>query len=187
MENTKEIEAKYQAELKQADIDHHKPTAGAMSGHIVANLWYFDVKLHQALWYLKGSEAISLQGFYQDLIAENRKQLDELGTILLDENELPPATVAEYTQYTKISEEPRLKYQTASAIVNETAHDFTTANMFIDRAIILAQRENRPVLADFLTKLRGYNNHQTRLLQAQLGKTAWEDLVEVDDDDEDED
>lgn len=184
MENTPEIEAKYQAELKQADLDHHKPTAGAMCGHIVANLWYFDVKLHQALWYLKGDQALALQDFYQNLLDENRHQLDELGAILLDENELPPATVAEYTQYTKMTEDPRMKYQTANAVIDETAHDFTTANMFIDRAIILAQRENRPVLADYLTKMRGYNNRQTRLLQAQLGKTAWEDLVEVDDDED---
>lgn len=184
MKLTAEIEAKYQTELKQADIDHHKPTAGAMCGHIVANLWYFDVKLHQALWYLKGSGTIELQHFYQELISENRQQLDELGAILLDENELPPATVTEYTQYTKISEEPRLKYQSVTAILDETAHDFTTADMFIDRAIILAQREQRPVLANYLTQLRGYNNRKTRLLQAQLGKTAWEDLVEVDDDED---
>lgn len=185
MENKTEIEAKYQAELKQTDIDHHKPTAGAMCGHIVANFWYFDVKLHQAFWYLKGSEALALQSFYQELIAQNRQQLDELGEILLDENELPPATVAEYTQYTKIAEEPRLKYQSATIILNETAHDFTTANLFIDRAIILAQREQRPVLANFLIEVRAYNNRQTRLIQAQLGKTAWEGLVEIDEDDED--
>jgi hypothetical protein len=28
----------FEAEVKQADIDHHTPTAGAMTGHIVANL-----------------------------------------------------------------------------------------------------------------------------------------------------
>lgn len=180
-----EIDAKYQAELRQADLDHHKPTAGAMAGHIVANLWYFDVKLHQAVWFVKGAQALQLQDFYETLIQENRQQLDDLGAILLDENELPPATVAEYMKYTKMSEDARLKYVTAADLVNETAHDYTTANMFIDRAIILAQRENRPALANFLINLRGSNNHRTRQLQALIGKTAWEDLVEVDEDDED--
>lgn len=180
-----EIEAKYQAELKQADIDHHKPTAGAMIGHIVANMWYFDVKLHQALWFVKGLQALQLQGFYRELIAENRQQLDELGELLLDENQLPPATVAEYTQYTKMSEDARLKYVSAAELVAETAQDYTTANLFIDRAIILAQRENRPALAAFMTSLRGANNRRTRQLQALLGKTAWEGLVEEDDDEDD--
>jgi hypothetical protein len=31
-------EEAYKAELKRSDIDHHKPTAGAMVGHIIANL-----------------------------------------------------------------------------------------------------------------------------------------------------
>lgn len=50
---TKLVEEKYQAEVKQADIDHHTPTAGAMTGHIVANLRILDVKLHQAKWFMK--------------------------------------------------------------------------------------------------------------------------------------
>lgn len=28
-------EEKYQAELKQSDLDHHQPTAAAMTGHII--------------------------------------------------------------------------------------------------------------------------------------------------------
>ena len=31
-------EEKYQAELKQSDLDHHQPTAAAMTGHIISNL-----------------------------------------------------------------------------------------------------------------------------------------------------
>lgn len=36
----------YQAELKQADQDHHTPTAGAMTGHILANLWLHQQKVN---------------------------------------------------------------------------------------------------------------------------------------------
>ncbi|WP_164507864.1 Dps family protein [Lacticaseibacillus suibinensis] len=179
------IEDQYQAELKQADIDHHKPTAGAMTGHILANLWYLDVKLHQIAWYVKGDSAFAVAAYYQDLIAENRKQIDELGELLLDENQIAPSTVAEFTQYTKIPETGALKYHTASDMVDATAHDYTTANMFIDRAIKLAERENRPAMANFLTNMRGYNNQVIRKLQSFLGKTAWEGLVEEDDDDDD--
>ena len=31
-------EEKYQAELKQSNLDHHQPTAAAMTGHIISNL-----------------------------------------------------------------------------------------------------------------------------------------------------
>ncbi|WP_125702142.1 ferritin-like domain-containing protein [Lacticaseibacillus daqingensis] len=179
------IEAKYQAEIKQADVDHHKPTAGAMTGHILSNLWVLDVKLHQALWFVHGPQSYALQQAYTDLIALNRSQIDELGGLLLDENELPPATTAEVAAYAKIAEDPRLKYADADAVVAATAQDLTTANLFIDRAIKLAERESRPAMAAFLTQLRASNNTQTRKLQAFLGKTAWEDLVEVDDDEDD--
>ncbi|MFD1485017.1 ferritin-like domain-containing protein [Lacticaseibacillus baoqingensis] len=179
------IEAQYQAEVKQADLDHHKPTAGAMTGHIVANMWYLDVKYHQILWFVKGPQTLALQHLYQALIAQNRAQIDELGAVLLDENQLPPSTVDEYTRYTKIEEEPRLKYESADTMIDTTAHDLTFANLFIDRAIKLAQREERPAMAAYLTKLRGANNRNIRQLQALLGKTAWEGLVEEDDDDDD--
>lgn len=178
------IEAKYQAEVKQADLDHHKPTAGAMTGHIVANMWYLDVKYHQFLWFAKGPQSLAVQALYRDLIAQNRAQLDELGAVLLDENQLPPSTVDEYTRYTKIAEDGRLKYTDAAEMVDTTAHDLTFANMFIDRAIKLAQREERPAMAAYLTKLRGENNRNIRQLQAFLGKTAWEGLVEEDDDED---
>ena len=39
-------EEKYQAELKQSDLDHHKPTAGAMTGHIISNLAVLINKFH---------------------------------------------------------------------------------------------------------------------------------------------
>lgn len=181
----KQIEAKYQAELVQTDKDHHQPTAGAMTGHIVANLWVLDVTFHQALWYAKGPDAIALQPLYRDLIATTRQQLDELGAVLLDENELPPATTAEFAQYAKIDEDPRLKYRSASAFADNTAQLLTMANLFIDRAIALATREKRPVLAATLTTMRGTNNRAIRQFQNFLGKTAWEDLVAADDDDDD--
>lgn len=179
------IEAKYQAEVKQADLDHHKPTAGAMTGHIVANMWYLDVKYHQILWFVKGPQAFQLQQVYRDLIAQNRAQLDALAAVLLDEDQLPPSTVAEYTRYTKVEEDGRLKYADATAMVDATAHDLTFANLFVDRAIKLAEREDRPALAAHLTQLRGENNRNIRQLQAFLGKTAWEGLVEEDDDEDD--
>ncbi|MFD1432133.1 ferritin-like domain-containing protein [Lacticaseibacillus yichunensis] len=179
------IEERYQASVAQADLDHHKPTAGAMTSHIVANLWVLDVKFHQARWFVSGPQTASLQALYQTLIDMVREQLDRLGDLLLDENELPPATTAEIAAYGKIDEEPRLMFSPAETIVDVSAHDLTMANLFIDRAIKLAQREDRPAMAVALTTVRGENNHAIRQLQAILGKTAWEGLRDEDEDDED--
>ncbi|WDC93202.1 hypothetical protein PSR33_10435 (plasmid) [Latilactobacillus curvatus] len=43
MLSNEEIETRYQAEVKQADVDHHTPTAGAMIGHVMANLTIHSV------------------------------------------------------------------------------------------------------------------------------------------------
>ncbi|KRN18174.1 ferritin-like domain-containing protein [Lacticaseibacillus camelliae] len=181
------IDEQYEAEVKQADLDHHKPTAGAMTGHIVANLFVMNVKMHQVAWYVKGEQSLAVADFYQQLIAQNRQQIDEIGEVLLDEDQIVPSTTGEFAKYTGLQEDGRLKYDTAANMVAQTAKDFTTEDMYIDRAIKLAEREERPAMAAYLTKLRGENNQAVRKLQSFLGKTAWEDLVEVDDDDDDED
>jgi DNA-binding ferritin-like protein len=180
-----DVETQYAAELKQADIDHHKPTAGAMTGHILSNLFINNVKLHQTSWYLKGLESVQLKALYQELIEQGRTNYDQLAAILLDENELPPSTVDEYVKYSMLEEDAKNKYLSATDLVDITAHDYATQNMFIDRAIVLAQKETRPAMAVFLTNLRGQNNHAIQTLQAILGKQAWDDLVEIDDEDED--
>lgn len=178
------VEDRYQAEVKQADVDHHTPTAGAMTGHIVANLHVFDVKLHQAKWFLKGTEGVALRPLYTGLIAQTRQDYDDLADVLLDENELPPSTTAEYGEYAMLEEDGRTKYLSATEIVDGTVHDLSTQNLFITRAIKLADKEDRPAMAAFLTTLLGHNNRAIRELQAVLGKTAWEGLVEEDDDED---
>ena len=46
------VEEKFAQEIKQADIDHHKPTAGAMVGHVLANFKLEEMKLIQAQLYV---------------------------------------------------------------------------------------------------------------------------------------
>jgi len=179
------VEEKYQAEVKQADIDHHTPTAGAMTGHIISNLRVLDVKLHQAKWFMKGFEAAAVRPLYDELIDQARKDYDVVAEALLDENELPPSTTEEYSNYKMLDEDGRNKYLTTTELVDITAHDYNTENLFVTRAIKLAQKEDRPALAQTLTTLLKQNNHAIQQLQALLGKAAWEGLVEEDDDDDD--
>ena len=51
------VKARQAAAAKQADHDHHVPTAGAMSGHVLANLAVLQRKLAQFSQTLSGSSS----------------------------------------------------------------------------------------------------------------------------------
>ena len=169
---TTTVEDRYQAELKQSDIDHHTPTAGAMAGHIIANLVVLENKLQQAKWYVKGPERFSLQPQFGQLLIAAQKQRDELGDPLLDEGEIVPSTTSAFTEYTMLEEAGQNKYQTASWLVNNIVNDFETNNLFVTRAIKLSEKEDRPALAQYLTTLLFENNRAIANLQAYLGNDA---------------
>lgn len=176
------IKERYTEELKQSDIDHHVPTAGAMTNHILSNLMVAYVKLTQVKWYVKGPQTFMLREVYQQLLDQNVRQFSELGELLLDEGQKPSSTTAELTKYAMLTEDGAFKYQDAATLVTATIKDFDTANLFVDRAIKLAEKEERPVLADWLITYRGSNNRHIRELQAYLGNEARFGLDEEDDD-----
>ncbi|MFC6181732.1 ferritin-like domain-containing protein [Lactiplantibacillus daowaiensis] len=178
------IDARYAAELKQRDIDHHVPTAGAMTNHILSNLMVEYVKLNQTKWYVKGPQYFDLQRVYERLLAQNTKHFSELAAVLLDEDQKPSSTTAELVKYAMLAEDGAFKYQDATTMITATIKDFDTENLFVDRAIKLAEKETRPALAAWLVAYRGSNNRNMRQLQAYLGQTA---RVGLDEDDEDDD
>ncbi|MFC6165087.1 DNA starvation/stationary phase protection protein [Lactiplantibacillus dongliensis] len=178
------IEDQYAAELKQSDIDHHVPTAGAMTNHILSNLMVEYVKLNQVKWYVKGANYFGLQAEYDRLLQENTAHFAELGDLLLDEAQKPSSTTAELTKYSMLEENGAFKYNDADTLVAATIKDFDTENLFVDRAIKLAEKEERPALAAWLVGYRGSNNRNIRQLQAFVGNEARTGLDEEDDDDD---
>lgn len=180
---TENVEDRYQAELKQADIDHHKPTAGAMTGHIVANLVVLANKLQQAKWYVKGPERFALQPKFKQLLVTVQRQRDELGECLLSEGEIVPSTTKAFTEYTMLTEAGQNRYQNASWLVDKFIHDFETSNLFVSRAIKLSEKENRPALMQYLTSLLFENRKTIADLQAFLGNDARTGLDDEDGDD----
>jgi len=178
------IEDQYAAELKQSDIDHHIPTAGAMTNHILSNLMVEYIKLNQAKWYVKGTDYFSLQTVYAQLLTANVAHFAALGDLLLDENQKPSSTTAELTKYSMLEENGAFKYNDATTMVAATIKDFDTENLFVDRAIKLAEKEERPALAAWLADYRGSNNRSIRQLQAFVGNDARTGLDEEDDDDD---
>ena len=182
---TTTIEDRYAAEKAQTEHDHHVPTAGAMTNHILANLHISIVKFHQVRWSVKGPLALSVRQLLTTYITTYRNQFDALGELLLDEGEIVSTTTTEYHDYNMLQESGDKKYYTATDQLNELIHDADTHNLFIDRAIKLAEKENRPALAAFLVTLRGTNNHIIRELQAVLGNSARTGLDDEDEDDDD--
>ena len=182
---TTTIEDRYAAEKAQTEHDHHVPTAGAMTNHILANLHISIVKFHQVRWSVKGPLALSVRQLLTTYITTYRNQFDALGELLLDEGEIVSTTTTEYHDYNMLQEGGDKKYYTATDQLNELIHDADTHNLFIDRAIKLAEKENRPALATFLVTLRGTNNHIIRELQAVLGNSARTGLDDEDEDDDD--
>ena len=182
---TTTIEDRYAAEKAQTEHDHHVPTAGAMTNHILANLHISIVKFHQVRWSVKGPLALSVRQLLTTYITTYRNQFDALGELLLDEGEIVSTTTTEYHDYNMLQEGGDKKYYAATDQLNELIHDADTHNLFIDRAIKLAEKESRPALATFLVTLRGTNNHIIRELQAVLGNSARTGLDDEDEDDDD--
>lgn len=170
-------------EQTQADQDHHTPTAGAMTGHIVANLEVLSHKLMQSSWYVTGLNRAALRELFANQLQQAQTQLFELGQVLIDEGEMAPSTAQEFADYSMLAEAGELKYETAERMVDQLAHDYYTENLFVTRAIKLAEKEDRPVLAGYLTTLLGSNNHNISELQAMLGRFGLVGLEEEDDED----
>ncbi|WP_283679648.1 ferritin-like domain-containing protein [Lentilactobacillus sp. Marseille-Q4993] len=171
----------FEEEVKQADIDHHTPTAGAMTSHVVSNLVVLATKLQMAKWYVKGTETVTLKKFYSRLLDQARYQTDTLGATLLDEGEITPSTTKEFTEYTMLTENGQDKYEDEKVVLEGLLADFNTENMFVTRAIKLAQKEDKLVLAQELTNLLAANQHNIQTLSAMLGD--WK--IATDEDDED--
>ena len=132
----------------------------------------------------QGPNRFALQSRFGDLLTNAQRQLDALGTQLLAEGEVSPSTTAAFSEYSMLTEAGQNKYQTADWLVDNFIHDFDTSNLFVTRAIKLADKEDRPALAKFLVELLNENQRAIMDLQAYLGREARSGLDE-DDDEED--
>ncbi len=176
-------EEKYQAELVKSERDHHTPTAGAMTGHIISNLVIQQHKLRQTLYYAKGIERDFITRRFPALLAEEGKLVDRLNRLMLDEGEVIPTTSEEFSRYSMLEESGQAKYEAADALIFAAVKDFATQNLFISRGIALAEKEQKYALAAFLKELYGWLKQQIFCLQSFLGNEAADGLTEEEDED----
>lgn len=173
---------KYQAELTQAEHDHHVPTAGAMTGHILSNLAIHRNKLIQARGYVTGAARGLSATWFAGALAEQSELFDQLQQVMLDEGEVVPTTTAEFTKYSMLEESGQLKYEDGATILAGIIADFNTQLMFITRGIALAQKENKYGLEIALKELYSWIRHQIYVV-ARFTDTAVVEKEEDDDED----
>ena len=187
-ENALTPQQMYEREAEQSDRDHHTPTAGAMTGHIIANLFLDILKIRQARWFAKGVTRLFLDAHAQEWISYESAMIDRLDSVLVSDSEMVPTTTAQLTEYGKLTEDPVRKYNPGADQLTDLIHDFDWQLIFVGKAIALADNEGKTALSSTLSDFREWAKRQILEAQLFLGNDPMDGLYkEVDDDDDDED
>ena len=153
-------EEKYQAELKQSNLDHHQPTAAAMTGHIISNLLIHSLKISQASLFAKGPANLFLAEKADGWIAYERQKFDRLNHLLVNNGESIPTITDQFKEYTMLEENGADKYLPGGDQLFALVKDFDTQILFITKAITLANNESWPELSANLTNLMAWIKEQ---------------------------
>lgn len=176
-------EEKYQAELKQSDVDHHTPTAGAMTGHIIANLAIHSLKINQASLFAKGKISLFLGNYAEKWLNFEKAEFEQLNHLLVNNNESIPTTTDQFKELSMLEENGADKYNDGNDQLFVLVKDFDTQILFITKAISLAKQEDWPELAQNLTDLLAWIKEQIDLAQKFLGHDLREGLYNEEEDD----
>ena len=178
------VKARQAAAAKQVDHDHHVPTAGAMSGHVLANLAVLQRKLAQFSQTLSGPSSDGDRELLTQLATQTQQHLTVLVADLAAQGEDFPTTTAEFSEYTMLQEDPAFRFWTNDMKLDAVVNDLDTCQLFVSRAIPLANKENKAVLAADMLQLQRWHEQSILHLQTRLGRevTAGRTLLEEDDD-----
>lgn len=178
----------YEQEAAQSDKDHHTPTAGAMTGHIISNLFLDILKIRQAKLFAKGTTRLFLEQHAAQWIAVETEAIERLDSVLVSDNEMVPTTTEQLNEYGKLTEDPVRKYAAGEDQLTDLIHDFDWQLIFVGKAIALADNEGKTALSSVLSDFRFWAKQQILEAQLFLGNDPTDGLYkEVDDDDDDDD
>lgn len=175
---------RYEQELKQSDIDHHTPTAGAMTGHIIANLLIHSLRISQAKLFAQGPAALFLAQYGDQWIGHEQAVFADLNRLLVNNGERIPTTTDQFKQFTMLEEDGANKYDPGADQLFGLVKDFDTQTLFITKAIALAQQASWPELATALSALLTWIKDQIALTQRFLGHDLRAGLYTEEDDDD---
>ncbi|PWG00881.1 hypothetical protein [Levilactobacillus bambusae] len=172
----------WQAEQSQVDHDHHVPTAGAMTGHVLANLTIHSQKLRQLVGSVKGLESRTLSMLFLEQEQAEHDWVNRISRVMSDMGEAIPTTTAEFQCYTMLEEDGALKFESTANQLSVVVNDLVTQTLFVTRAIKLAEREGQSCLELTLKELDGWLRHQIRVYQQIRGQSVKEAMDEDDED-----
>lgn len=168
----------YQQEQIQSEIDHHSPTAGAMTTHVISNLMVQRIKLFQAKYFLRGASSYDFKNEVNLLIWDLDSIFDDLNQTMIEEGEAIPTTINEFSEFKMLEEQPEFKFEDAETIISSVIMDFRTQLLFVTKAITLADLETKYALKNVLVKLYDRLKSGIFNLQAILGYEVREDEEE---------
>ena len=166
-----DIQEQYEVELKKSYVDPHTPTAGAMTGHILANLWLHQQKINQARLFAKGCASLFLAQYTGEWLNTERQYFDRI-----------PTTTAQFTQYTMLKENGAQKYAPGKDQLFDLIKDFDTQLLFLQKAIALGKKEGLMKLVHTLVDLDTWMRTQILAGQNFLGNDLMTGRYQEDDD-----
>lgn len=180
-----EIEIRYAKEQERSDHEHHVPTAGAMIGHITANLAMHALKIEQAALFAKGPAALFLDQYGRAWIQKELAFWDDINRALHAEADLVPTTSEELLKYSMLTENGATKYADGKDQLFELVKDFDMQLLFITRAIKLTEKEGHEAQNQLMKELYAWIKEQIGLTQSFLGHEPTEGLPSAAEDDGD--
>ena len=182
---TNQVNNKYEKEIQRADYEHHHPTAGAMIGHIVANLTIHSLKIKQTALFAPDNTQLFLNQFAKDWYCTEQNFIWELSQSLRDENDLVPTTQKDMQEYTGLFEDASIKYQSGSDQLFDLVKDFDSQLLYVTKGITLAQKEQHFGESKQLEQLYIWVKAQIAQGQLFLGHDIKEGLyIEIEDGDD---
>ena len=97
-------------EQERSQHEHHVPTAGAMIGHITANLAVHALKIEQAILFAKGPSALFLNQHGRSWLQKELTFWEQINRALYAEADLVPTTSRELLEYSMLEENGAAKY-----------------------------------------------------------------------------
>lgn len=91
---------------------------------LVASLGVFYIRLHQFHWFVEGKEFYTLHEEFENMYDEVTADLDEVAERMLQLNQKPLSTLAEYVEHSFIKEAPYTKKMSADEMVEATLADY---------------------------------------------------------------
>lgn len=156
-------------------VHHTEINAAAILDHVLGNIHTLHVKLHQFHWYVKGPHFQTLHEKFEELYNANEDWFDQIAERLLASGHKPASTTEEFVEYSLLKENAADKYLSDNEMVEAVVEDFRSNRGLVERAIDLAAKEGDDPLEDLLIEYKDHIDTSIWMLQAFLGKEAFED------------